>query len=73
MVFSTRDNPWTLGRGQWAGNTADYLNGFIDEVRFSDTALGTGEFLNAIPEPGTYALLAGLLGLGFVALRRRKA
>lgn len=26
----------------------------------------------AVPEPGTYALLAGMLALGFVAIRRRK-
>ena len=25
-----------------------------------------------VPEPSEYALLAGLLGLGFVALRRRR-
>jgi hypothetical protein len=27
----------------------------------------------AIPEPGTYAALVGLLGLGFAGLRRRRA
>ncbi|TVP78804.1 MAG: PEP-CTERM sorting domain-containing protein [Puniceicoccaceae bacterium] len=29
--------------------------------------------LNVVPEPGAYALLAGLLGLGFVLTRRRRA
>lgn len=37
-------------------------------MRFDDIALSAS---TAIPEPGTYAALAGLLALGFVVLRRR--
>ncbi len=29
-------------------------------------------YVQAVPEPGTLALWAGCLALGFVALRRRK-
>ena len=32
---------------------------------------GNGSFITVIPEPGTYALLGGLLALGYVMLRRR--
>lgn len=59
---------WTVGRGLYAGGHGDRAWGFIDEVRISDTALATNEFL-FVPEPGTAAL--GALGLlGF--LRRRR-
>jgi hypothetical protein len=62
---------WTVGRGMWNNNIADFFNGMIDEVRISDVALDPSQFL-AIPEPSTYALLAGLGALALVVLRRRK-
>ena len=68
----TGNQTWTLGRGQFNNTPADYLNGDLDEVRFSDSALDPSQFLNAIPEPSTYALLFGLSALTWVAIRRRK-
>jgi hypothetical protein len=46
------------------------LDGFVitNEV-FNETSFNTA--LAVIPEPGTYALLGGLLALGSVAMRRR--
>jgi hypothetical protein len=64
---------WTLGRGQFNGNPGDSINGYLDEVRISDVALAPSQFLNAIPEPSTYASLVGVAALGFAALRRRRA
>ena len=66
-------NSWTLGRGQYAGNPADSINGYLDEVRISDAALAPSQFLNAIPEPSACAALAGLAGLAIAGLRRRRA
>ena len=38
-----------------------------------DGAISIDNFnMTAIPEPGTYALLGGLLALGHVMLRRRR-
>ncbi len=38
---------WTFGRGQYGGAPTDFFNGVIDEVRLSNTALQTWEFLFA--------------------------
>lgn len=63
---------WSVGRGMWNGNIADWFDGMVDEVRISDTALDPSEFM-AIPEPSTYALLGGLAALALVMVRRRKS
>jgi len=49
-------------------------NGFIDEIRLSDGALPPDQFLNTpVPEPGTYAIGAALLGaLALHHFQRRK-
>ncbi len=60
---------WSVGRGLYNGGHGDRAYGYIDEVRISDTALETGEFL-MVPEPATLALF----GLGaLAAVRRRRA
>ena len=58
------------------------LGGVGDTINVDATALGTldgftavagGYQLNAVPEPSTYAALAGLCALSFVMVRRRRA
>lgn len=46
------------------------FDGWIDEVRYSDTVLTTDEFLRVTPEPGRAMLL--LLGATAVLFRRRR-
>ena len=59
------DTVWTLGRGQFNNNNVDFLDGRLDEVRFSDTALTPDQFLN-VPEPSSMMLLSGFaMLLGF--------
>jgi len=40
------DDYWTVGRGKWGDNYDSWLNGCVDEVRISDTALNVSEFLD---------------------------
>ena len=67
--FGLQDRNWTVGRGMYANNPADWVNGFVDEVRISDSALSTGQFLGAVPEPSALGVLAVA---GLFALRRRR-
>lgn len=64
----THTSSWTIGRGYWNGGTADWVDGVIDEVRISDTALSTAQFLGVIPEP---AAAVAMLGLVAVMARRK--
>lgn len=43
------DRPWTIGRGEFGGGPADFFDGFIDEVRITNTALSPSQFLFAPP------------------------
>lgn len=46
-------------------------NGYLDELRFSQGALDTGNLLPSVPEPRSYALILGV-GACFVVLRGRR-
>lgn len=51
--------------------TADGASQTIRQT-FSNQGAINGYVLRAVPEPGTYALLSGLLALGCVMVRRRR-
>lgn len=51
LFAHSKNPPWTLGRGQYKGKSTDNFRGYLDEVRFSDTALLPGLFLNAMAPP----------------------
>lgn len=58
---------WTFGRGWFDGNFVDHIDGMMDNIRFSDTALAAEELI-PIPEPATLTLL----GLGALPLLRKR-
>lgn len=73
------DASWTIGRGQFGGNPTDWFDGFIDEVRITNSALAPSEFLFSsagsaavVPEPTTIALFL-ISAAGLCARRRRRA
>ena len=47
LFIPKRNTAWTLGRGQYKGKPLDFFKGYMDEVRFSDTALSPQQFLSA--------------------------
>ncbi len=70
---------WAVSRGRygWSNDPTqdhgDRFLGYIDEVRISDAALGTSEFL-FVPEPSTFvmAILFAVCGLALGWCSRRK-
>jgi hypothetical protein len=58
---------WTFGRGWFNGGFVDHISGYMDNIRFSDTALSPENFI-PVPEPSSLALL----GLGGLFLLRRR-
>lgn len=67
-VWMDYDSYWTTYNGA----------GVVDDIRFSNIARSAGEIqtaynLAAVPEPSTYAMLAGLAALGLAVMRRRQA
>lgn len=79
-VFATTE----VASGGFATYGVDLPSGFygvgLIEGRLKDVSVGTVSFDNAqiggasaIPEPSSFAALAGLVGLGFAASRRRRA
>jgi hypothetical protein len=66
--MANQDRNWTVGRGMYANNPGDWINGQVDEIRISDVALAPGQLL-AVPEPSALGVLA--VG-GLLALRRRR-
>lgn len=63
-----QDSFWAVGRGMSIGGISDWVDGSIDEVRLTDSALPPAQFLGSpIPEPG---IIIGILALVLFAFRR---
>ena len=45
-ALAAPDEPWTFGRGWYNGNPVDYIEGNLDNIRFTGRALAPGEFLH---------------------------
>jgi hypothetical protein len=55
-----------------AGQSVDFVLGNNGNGFGGDESLISGTISSAIPEPSTYAALAGLAALGWVMLRKRR-
>lgn len=80
-LFDTSNDDMYQSYGTFGSITLSGLTGagvYLEYARPNiDNNGGNGSFqlaeFTAIPEPGTYALIAGILALGLVLLRRRRA
>ncbi|MCA9237071.1 MAG: LamG domain-containing protein [Planctomycetales bacterium] len=62
-VLIDSNTNFSIGRGAYGGNVADWSDALIDEVRISDMALSPREFLFAVPEPSSLILTGCCLAL----------
>jgi hypothetical protein len=68
-IAQTTSHKLTIGAFESSGNVSKFYDGYIDEVRVYDEALGAAAIQALVPEPATIALL----GLGGLLLRRRRS
>ncbi len=68
-IMNYDSNPWVVGAHTWNGGLGGYYNGWIDDIRISDTALTPDQFTMVVPEPATISLMS-LAGL-YIGKRRR--
>jgi hypothetical protein len=64
---------WAIGsEGRSTGGNTGQWAGLIDEVRVSDIARTSGQFIFSVPEPSAYILFGiGITGLGWLRMRKR--
>jgi hypothetical protein len=54
---------WTFGRGWYNGGFVDHIDGYMDNIRFSDVALSANQLIGIVPEPSSMLLMLASIGL----------
>ncbi|MBC2603726.1 LamG-like jellyroll fold domain-containing protein [Puniceicoccus vermicola] len=75
VVIDGQFDPFNDIRFGHDGSNDGIYDWWFDEVRISDSALTSDQFLrySAVPEPSTLALISGVIALGIVVTRRRRS
>jgi hypothetical protein len=47
MLAPKSNSGWTFGRGQYDKKSTDWMQGSLDEIRFSNIALSPEQFVSA--------------------------
>ena len=69
-IFSSSNSLWNVATDP---GTTTLSNNNIDNFVVGSAGAGTNVLLSAVPEPSTYAAIAGFLALGVAMVRRRRA